>query len=469
VSLRSAVALPLAAALLAGCASLAPAYDRPQAPIPTAFPQGGPYAAADGVQPINANIGWRSAFLDPKLRGLIETALAENRDLRATVANVAAVRAQFEVQRSQLLPTIAAGVSSSNGRSVFAGNVVRAKSAQAQLGIASYELDLFGRLRSLSTAAFERYLATDEGRRSAAASLVAEVADAYLTLAANRSLLAVSRDTEQAGEQSLMLIRSRFEGGVASQLEVSQAETVVEQARANSASYATAAAQAKNALDLLVGVSVPEAQTPASLAETEASFVEIPAGVSSAILLNRPDVLAAEHQLIAANANIGAARAAFFPSITLTAQAGVASSDLAGLFKDAGGIWSFAPAVSLPIFTGGRNRANLRASEAQADGAVAAYEGAIQAAFRDVADALAARGGTAATLESQRRLVAASEEALKLSAARYERGADSYLVQLDAQRTLYAARLGLAQAELARTSSLVAVYRALGGSIPAAP
>jgi multidrug efflux system outer membrane protein len=461
-----------AAALLAGC-SLAPAYHRPVAPIPATWPAGAPYAAptsppAAAAAPA-AVADWRTLFTDPKLIAVIETALSENRDLRATVANVRAARAQFEAQRSTLFPTLQAGASATYSRTPApGGGHVETRELAAGLSVPAvpaWELDLFGRQRNLSRAAFEQYLATDEGRQAAQLSLIAETANAYLALAANRSLQKISQATQQSSETTLGLTQSRFDAGVASELDVSQAQTVVQQARADSARFAIAAAQAKNALDLLVGRTLPEAQTPADLAETAPSFRQIPVGVRSDVLLLRPDVLQAEHGLRAANADIGAARAAFFPSISLTGSAGGASSALSGLFRGENSSWSFTPAIVLPIFTGGLNLANLRGAGANRDAAVAQYQGTIQAAFRDVADALAARGGLAEQLSAQTALVGAADNALRLSTVRYQRGVDTYLNTLVAQRTLYVAQQGLVNVQFSDVANLVTLYQALGGRI----
>lgn len=467
---RRLVAAVSAAALLSGC-NLAPIYHRPAAPIPATWPVGAPYPAAQagtqGAAPA-AVADWRTLFTDPKLIGLIQSALTENRDLRATVANVQVARAQFQAQRSNLFPSLNAGASATWSRTPaippLTGHV-QTRDIEAGLSVPAWEIDLFGRERNLTRAAFEQYLGTEAGRDAAQLSLVAEVANGYLTLAADRSLLKIAQQTQASSETSLNLTQSRFRDGVASELDVSQAQTVVQQARADAARYAIAAAQAKNALDLLVGRTVTDAETPADLAETAASFRPPPVGVRSDVLLLRPDVLQAEHNLRAANADIGAARAAFFPSITLTGSAGQASTALSGLFHGENSSWSFGPAVTLPIFAGGRNLANLRGARASRDVAVAQYQGAIQAAFRDVADALAARVGLAEELSAQQALVNAASTALTLSTARYNRGVDPYLNTLEAQRTLYAAQQGLANIQLAETSNVVAVYQALGGRV----
>jgi multidrug efflux system outer membrane protein len=331
--------------------------------------------------------------------------------------------------------------------------------------VSGYEVDLFGRLRSLSDAAFQQYLASDEGRRAAQISLVAETVTAYLTLAADRQLADVSTQTETSARQTLSLTQSRFDAGIASQLDVSQAQTVVQQARAAAAAYVVDAAQAKDALDLLVGQTVADADLPASLDQIAPNIAPVPAGLSSQVLLSRPDVLQAEHLLRSANAEIGAARAAFFPQISLTGQDGFESTSLSSLFKGANNSWSFAPSVTVPLFAGGRNLGNLHSSQAQRDAAVAAYENAVQSAFRDVADALASAGGTVEQLSAQEALVAAASQALTLATARYERGADTYLNMLDAQRILFAAQEGLVSIKLANVSSRVTLYRALGGGV----
>jgi multidrug efflux system outer membrane protein len=464
---RALIALLFASAL-SGCATLEPAYQRPAAPVPAAFPQGGVYG--QGAAVTSAPLGWEQAFGDPRLQGLIRQALTQNRDLRATIANVAAAHAEFEIQHSQLFPTVDASGAVTWSRTPLAVAQGGAGSGHedlrtisADVGVSAWEIDLFGRLRSLSKEAFEQYLATDEGRRSAQLSLIAEVANAYLTLAADRSQLSISQQTQKSSGESLNLTQSRFDAGVASALDVSQAQTVVQQARADAATRQIAVAQDKNALDLLVGSNTPDDQLPAGLAEVMPTFPDFSAGLTSDVLLDRPDVLQAEHTLKAANADIGAARAAFFPSISLTGSAGAISPNLSNLFKGGSSAWSFGPAITVPIFTAGRNAAGLWLSQAERDAATATYENAIQSAFRDVANALAQRGGSVEQLAAQKALVDASQDALRLSTARYERGADTYLNTLLAQRTLYVAQQGLVNVQLAETSNLVVLYRALGG------
>jgi multidrug efflux system outer membrane protein len=456
--------LLMAAALgLSACGTLAPAYHRPVAPVPATWPQGAAYPAPSGPETA-APPAWRATFTDAKLQGLIETALSQSRPLRTAVADVAAARGQYEAQRASLFPTVAASAQAAYARSPTSGtSAVETHAYTADIGVSAYELDLFGKQRSLTQAAFEQYLATEEGRRSAQLAVISEVAADYLALAADRDLLQAAIQTQGASQETLDLTRRRFEGGVSSELDVRQAQTTVEQARADVARYTAAAAQAKNALDLAVGAPVEDARTPRSLQEAMAGLAEVPAGLKSDVLLLRPDVLQAEHRLKAANADIGAARAAFFPSITLTGAVGRASDSLGGLFSNGVGTWSFAPRISLPIFDAGRNRANLHISEAERDAATAQYELAIQTAFREVADALAGRAGTERQLAAEQALVEASAAALSLATARYERGTDPYLTTLIAQRELYAAEQALILVQLARAQNTVDLYRTLGG------
>lgn len=466
-SMKHALPIAFVALAMSACGTLAPAYKRPAAPVPQTWPQGAAYPAASGPETA-APPDWRATFTDARLQALIATALRENRSLRAAVADVAAARAQYDVQRASLLPTVNA-----SGQATYARSPVPSPSGglagqeshgfTAGLGVSAYELDLFGRQRSLSNAAFEQYLATDEGRRAAQLAVVSEVASDYIALAADRALLQLAIQTQGSGQESLDLTQRRFQEGVSSELDVRQAQTVVEQARADVARYTAAAARDKNALDLAVGASVDDAQTAQTMEEVFAGLAEVPAGLKSDILLLRPDVLQAEHQLRAANANIGAARAAFFPSITLTGAVGQASTSLTGLFSSGVSTWSFIPAINLPIFDAGRNRANLRLTEAQRDAAVAQYEGAIQTAFRETADALADRAGTQRQLAAQQALVEASEAAFRLATARYQRGVDPYLTTLESQRQLYLVEQALILVELARAQNTVALYRSLGG------
>jgi multidrug efflux system outer membrane protein len=450
--------------VLLGACTLDPAYRRPTPPVPASFPQGPSYAPpAEG--PAAAQIGWRTLFADPDLQAVIELALTNNRDLRAAVANIASAQAQTEVQRSALFPSVSASASETQQQSPSAflpgRGAIQSRFYSASIGFSSWELDLFGRARSLTRAAYDQYLASQDNRRAVQVSLIAQVATQWFTYAADRELLAVAQETLKTQQASLDLTRARFNGGVASELDLHQAETTVEQARSDVASFTTALAQARNALDLLVGAPTPEARLPKALPAE--GVAEVRAGLSSQVLLSRPDVLQAEHQLQSANADIGAARAAFFPQIGLTGQVGQESTALQTLFDAASRTWLFQPSVSLPIFTGGRNVGNLKAAEAQRDAALAQYEKAIQSAFRDVADALARQGTIDEQLAAQQALANSASQALALTNARYERGTDPYLSVLVAQRTLYGAQQSLIAARLTRLANAVSLYRALGG------
>lgn len=456
----------LGAALALGGCTLDPAYQRPAAPVPAAWPTGPAYAPAAGEA---ALAGWRDVFTDPRLRAVIDQALANNRDLRVAVANIAAARAQYHVQRAALMPQVSAsgGASyASEPLSVETGGsrpgFFNLHQYSANVGVSAYEVDLFGRLHSLSRAAQDQYLATEQARRAAQISLVSEIGAAWLSLAGDRSLLQLAQDTLASDTETLELTRSRFDHGVASALDVAQAKGAVEQAKSDVAAYTTLAAQDRNALELLVGAPVADERLPAGL-DADPPLAETPAGISSSVLLQRPDVLQAEAQLKADNADIGAARAAFFPSISLTGSGGATSLALSDLFTGAARSWSFGPTITLPLFAGGKNTANLAYAKAERDAAVATYEKAVQTAFREVADALARRGTIDDQLAAQDAQSAAAADALSLARARYARGSDSYLNLLIAQRTLYAARQSLVATQLARAANRVTLYAALGG------
>lgn len=438
---------------LAGC-NMAPTYVRPAAPVPAALPTGEAYAP---VQAGAAGLAWTQLVGDTKLQAVIERALANNRDLRATLANVQAARAQYRIQRASQLPTITGDASAAFVRQ----NDVRRNSYSADIGFGAFEIDLFGRLRNLSESALQSYLATQEGARAARIALIAETANAYATLAADQELLAVSRQTLASAQRTLDLVSSLNGAGLTGKLDVYQAQTTVEQAASDVAANVTQVAQDRNALDLLAGAPVEDALLPASLDSLITGIAKVPAGLTSDILLQRPDVLQAEHQLMAANADIGAARAAMFPRISLTSAIGVASSALSSLFTGDAFAWSAAPSASLPIF-GGPVRGNIDYSKAQRDRMLAQYEGAIQTAFREVADALARDGTIDAQQAAQRRLVVASQRAYILSEDRYRAGIDTFLTTLTSQRTLYAARRSAIAADLALLSNRILLYRVIG-------
>ena len=421
--------------------------------MPAAFPN----APAVPSGAAAADLAWQDYFADPALRGLIELALKNNRDLRIAALNIDSVRAQYELRRADRLPTLNAGLAAS--RQPGSGGAMTG-AYSAGLSVAAYELDLFGRVRSLTDSTAAQWLATEEARKAVQISLVASVANQYLALAADDELLDLTRRTLDTREQSLKLTQLRFDNGATSELDVRQAQTLIEAARVTLAQQRRQRELDRNALALLLGQALPEG--PAGPGRLDAIVLaDVPAGVPSDALLRRPDVAQAEQQLVAANANIGAARAAFWPRITLTASAGTASSQLSELFKD--GAWSFAAQLLQPIFDAGRNRANLAVAQVQRDIAVAQYERAIQAAFRDVADALAGR----ATLDEQLRAAQAQAQAERLryglSELRFRNGVSSSLELLDAQRSLFTAQQAVVLTRLARLQNQVAVYRALGG------
>lgn len=470
---KSAMSMGLAAMVLSGC-SMIPHYERPQAPVSQTWPQGPAYAAAAtqvGGVPA-AQLGWREFFTDPLLQQLIQTALENNRNLRQAALNVQLYQTTYRIQRAELFPGLSADAQEQRqhlppGYSPFAagrgGTGFTYGQYTATLGLTAYELDFFGRVRSLEAAALQNYFATIEAQRSAQISLIASVANAYLTWQTDQQLLQVTRDTLAAFQKSYDLTEKSFRVGVASGMDVRQAQTPLEAARANLALYTRQVANDVNALTLLLGAPLP-AHLPAGRDLAQDDLLRpLPAGLPADVLQQRPDILQAEDALKAANANIGAARAAFFPRISLTAAAGTASGDLAGLFSGNAGYWSFAPRISVPIFTAGSLRASLDAAKIQKDLNVARYEGAIQSAFREVADGLAARATYAQQLKSQQDLVNSSKDYYRLAELRYRQGIDNYLTVLDAQRSLYSARQGLFNIRLGQLTSQVNLYKALGG------
>jgi outer membrane protein, multidrug efflux system len=461
--------LPLVAALaLAGCATLEPPLPEAKPDIPVQWPIPETARLETGDRPLSQDvkkwsdpgaIGWRDFFLDEDLENLIARALENNRDLRVAVLNVERARALYRVQRADRLPSVAGSVEAAR-----TGDDPSTERYAASVGVAGFELDLFGRVRSLSEAALRQYFATEEARRAAQLSLIAEVANAWLTLAADRELLRVSRATLAAHEASFGLTRKRYELGAVSRLDFAQARTIVETARADTARYEGQVARDTNALQLLVGAPVDAARLPAGFGNGQvAGLLPVPSGLPSEVLLRRPDVRRAEELLRSANADIGAARAAFFPSITLTGNVGTASGELSGLFGGGSFAWSFIPRVNIPIFQAGRLQGLLGASQAERDIALAQYERAVQVGFREVADALALSRTLASQREAQEALLAAATEAHQLSDARYKAGRDSYLVLLDAQRTLYSAQQAMVATRLQEQANRVALYKALGG------
>ncbi len=441
-------------------------YARPGLPVPSTWPESSTGKAGAPDAPAAADVKWQEYFTDQRLQSVIELALANNRDLRAATLNIEKVQALYRIQRAEQYPTIVASAGADAYRlpKTLSGADHNETIAQftVGLGTASWELDLFGRIRSLKSRALEQYLATEQARFAAQISLVAAVANTYLALAADRENLRLARVTLDAQQASYDLIRQTRDLGIASDLELRQAQTQVEAARVDIARYSGQAALDENALNLLAGATVTAGMLSDDLG-TVVPLKDVTPGLPSGVLLRRPDILLAEHQLKAASANIGAARAAFFPRISMTAAAGITSNDLTNLFKPAAGTWNFAPQVILPIFDSGARQANYKAAQVDRDIAIADYEKSIQAAFREVSDALSLRTTLVAQQNAQQSLLVALEETYRLSEARYKGGIDSYLSVLVAQRALYAAQQQLVGVRLARLSNLVTLYKVLGG------
>jgi multidrug efflux system outer membrane protein len=473
---RSTCFLAAALSTLLGACTLEPHYQRPPAPVP-ALPGGG---AGDAIA---ADIGWREFFPDPQLQQLIELALTNNRDLRIAALNVQSAQAQYRIQRADLFPTVdASGVeqvqhiplrvlTSGLPPAILAGagplptGGVTEHTYNVGVGFTNFELDLFGRLRSLNHAALQQYFSSGETRRSVQLTLVAEIATAYLTVRTDQTLLDITRDTLKSQEDSYALTQKQFSGGTTTELALRQAESTVDTARANIALYNRQVAQDRDALQLLLGAPIPDGINFSGGLDNGNMVAELREGIPSDVLVRRPDVLAAEHQLMAANAEIGAARAAFLPAISLTGNFGTESTQLSGLFKAGSRAWTFSPQISVPIFAGGANVANLQATKLARDTAVAQYEKAIQTAFREVADALVARGTLDEQLAAQQALVTASDVAYRLADMRYRGGVDSYLSVLVAQVSLYSAQQQLQTVRLLRLQNLVTLYKALGGGL----
>jgi outer membrane protein, multidrug efflux system len=486
--LRQAAAPLALTAALAGC-TMEPRYERPPAPVPTALPSGGAYGDAQPAATPAIDVAWKDFFTDPKLQQVIQLALDNNRDLRVAILNIAAAHAQYRVQRSQLFPHLngnfdpviehlpasvlgqESGVTATPGTGGVGQALANSNQSvtihyyEATLGVSNYELDLWGRVRSLSHQALEQYLATEEARRAEQISLISQVATAYVTYAADLERLNVAQETAKADQTSLDLTRARFNGGVASDLDVRQAQSALEQANAGISTFTTTVAQDVNALRLLVGAEVPAELLPSPLQDQFVTLADLPAGVSSQVLLRRPDVMEAEHNLQAYNASIGAARANFFPTILLTGGGGTTDVSIGNLFAPGTGAWTFTPTVTLPIFTAGQNAANLRYAKVEKNVAVAQYEKAIQTAFREVSDQLAQRGQIAGLVSANEREVDAVSHTFGLSTARYQRGTDTYLNVLTSQVTLYQAQQNLIAARLTRATNLIDLYQTLGGGV----
>jgi outer membrane protein, multidrug efflux system len=482
--MKHVVTVWFAAAALSAC-TLMPHYQRPQSPVPDRWPaHAGDAAAAASASVAADQIGWRDFFTDPRLQRLAEIALENNRNLRIAVLNVSASEAQFRIQRGNLFPAISAtgsglaerlpangalplgGVGGSGGSSTAVPSGSAATTFHyytAGIGFTNYELDLFGRERSLTTESFEQYLAQSEAQRSTQISLVAEVATDYFTVLADDALVKLTQETLENEIESYELTLAMYQRDTTTLLSLRQAESAVEAARASLAQYQRQLALATHALTLVLGQEIPADLPPAEDMSTEGLLAQVPEGLPSNLLTHRPDILSAEHSLRAANANIGAARAAFFPSIQLTASGGTASNRLKDLFGSSTGAWSFAPTITLPIFTGGRNRANLDLAHIEKNVAVAQYELTIQTAFREVSDALSARGTYIDQRRAQEALAAADADAYRLAQMRFRSGVDNYLATLDAQRSLYSAQQELVTVRQAELANQVTLYKALGG------
>ena len=472
MNVRLTALLPL---LLAGC-SMAPKDVRPPSPVPASWPVGDAYLRqSEASLPV---VSYRDVFVDPRLQALIDQALVSNRDLRVAAANIVAARAQYRIQRSELFPQIDASASYTRSRSggqSFDSDGGSSGGGQgdsggrtsdrfgAELGVTSFELDLFGRIRSLTRAQQNQYFATEAAARATRLTLVADIADAWLTYAADTSLLRIAEQTAASAERSVTLTRARLRGGVAPRTDLRQAEQILTAAQADVAEQRTQLAQDVNALQLLVGAPFDSALLPETIEQAAPAVRALPAGVDSGVLLRRPDVVQAEYQLRAANAEIGAARAALFPRISLTAVLGLASNALGSLFDNGAFTYSAGPSVAYPIFQAGAARANVRLTEAQREGLLAEYERTIQIAFREVSDALARQGTIGEQLRATEAQTAAAEDTFTLTEARYRGGIDTFLASLDAQRSLYQSQRTLVQTRLVAASNRVTLYRTLGG------
>lgn len=450
----------LSLSLLAGCANLAPDYARPELPVPSSLDK----SSAQLTQS-TAQLDWQEQIIDTRLKKTVELALANNRDLRIAALNIEKARAQYQIEESALYPAVSATASGTSSSSN--GSITRRYAVG--LGVTSYELDFFGRLANLKNAALQNFLATESTQRSVRTSLIAEVSNAWLTLATYQDLLKLSQETNESRSRTLELTRKQHLLGGTSRLTVAQAQATTESARGEVARYISLVEQSRNALNLLAGSTVPSEYLPITPNGAEnwkknaLALVEVPSGLSSDVLLQRPDIVSAEHALIGSYADIGAARAAFFPSITLTGSGGTASSSLGSLFDSGTRVWSFIPTLNVPIFNAGKLSASLSVAETTRDIQVATYEKTVQTAFREVTDALAVRSTLNERLAAQQAEVDAYATSLRLSTERYRTGADSYLNVLDSQRSLYAAQISLITLQLTEQSNRMTLFKVLGG------
>lgn len=468
---RPAIFLALSAIILitiSGCASMAPEYQRPESPVAKNWPlDGSNTQLALKDEKTASDIQWREFFIDPELQKLIELALENSRDLQIAALNIERFAAQYQIRTATLFPTLnaTAGANFQRIPEEFSASRKAAELEQYNigLGVASYELDLFGRVRSLKDQALYQYLATEQAKKSTQITLVSQVAITYLTLQADREHLAISRETLSNQQAAYELVNSRFKAGIATALDLNQAKTTVESAKLDIARYTTVAAQDLNLLELLTGIELERRKNYTVFSEDQPAVKDISVGVNSDVLLSRPDILQSENLLKAANANIGAARAAFFPKIALTTSVGFGSDELAKLFKAGAFAWSIAPNISLPIFDAGTNRANLTTTEVDKKIAVAQYQKAIQTAFREVLDAVAQKETINDQIKAQKALTDATTASYLLSKARFDKGVDSYLTVLDSERSMYSAQQNLISVKLLRLTNLVTLYKVLGG------
>ena len=477
VDMRRNERLIVSLALALSACSFDPKYTRPQAPGPAKL-AGRRRLSRAAAKPHCRASPTATSSATRACRQIVEQALANNRDLRVAAANIAVARATYRIQRAELLPEVDASASftrrdsgtgsgttttgSGTGSTGSTSGGAR-NSFSADIGITSFEIDLFGRVRSLTTAAQNRYFSTEAAARDTRLTLVGDIASAWLQYAADQSLLKIARDTATSAASSVKLTKARLDGGIAPRTDLAQAQIVLQTAQSDLATQTTAVAQDVNALQLLVGAPVDAALLPASIEEAAPTVAALPAGLDSGVLLRRPDVVQAEYELRATNAEIGAARAALFPRISLTALAGLASSSLSGLFTGGAFTYSIAPSASYPIFRAGAGRAGVVQARAQQQVALATYEKAIQTAFREVSDALARQGTIGGQFNAQLALTAAASDNYRLSDARYRGGIDTFLQSLDAQRSLYSAQRSLVTTRLTGATNLVTLYRTLGG------
>jgi len=462
---RDIIAVVSVAALLAGC-SLMPAYERPGAPVASSYPTGPAYKPEPNNGTPAVDIGWRDFLTDARLQRLVDIALANNRDLRVSILNIAQAQAQYRIQRSNLFPAIGAGASETAQRAPLisgGGRNFTTHDYTVGLSLSAWELDFFGRLQSLNEQALQQYFATAQARKAFQIALVSQVASQYLAILADDELLAVTKNTLDAAQKSYDLTRLQYQAGTQNEQTLQQSLTIVEQANANYAAQLRTRAQDENMLVLLLGQPLPADLPAPTPLNSQALLADIPAGLPSELLTRRPDIMQGEANLKAANANIGAARAAFFPSVTLTGSAGLESVALSTLFRGASFAWSFIPSITVPIFEGGRLRASLDVATIQKDINVAQYQKTIQIAFQEVANDLAARGTYDDQVAALVRDVAANQRFYDLAQQRFESGVDSYLNVLTAQTNLYAAQQLLVQARMQRLQTLVKLYKDLGG------